>query len=314
MECPGVVRARALCVVAAAVAWLVLPGPAAASTTAGDQVVSAGYVGEETCLSCHEGQTRGYDGSVHARAWNAATPMANHGCESCHGPGQAHVDAGGDPSRIRTFASTATARETSAACLECHASGARAMWQGSQHDFRGMACTSCHSVHEPKSDRRLLRTSLQIETCQQCHRGEVQKLHRSSHMPVAEGQLECSSCHNPHGSSNERLLKVGMSVNQSCEGCHADKRGPHLWEHAPVTERCTTCHDAHGSTNDRMLVAKAPFLCQRCHVSAQHPSTAYDGYQLQATTNANRVYGRSCAACHQNIHGSNAPSGRAFLR
>jgi len=104
------------------------------------------------------------------------------------------------------------------------------------------------------------------------------------------------------------------SVNKACVGCHADKRGPHLWEHDPVVESCTTCHDPHGSTNDRMLGAKEPFLCQRCHVTSQHPSTTYDGYALANSTFANRMSGRSCAACHQNIHGSNAPSGKAFLR
>lgn len=27
-------------------------------------------------------------------------PAATHGCESCHGPGEAHVDAGGDPTKL----------------------------------------------------------------------------------------------------------------------------------------------------------------------------------------------------------------------
>jgi DmsE family decaheme c-type cytochrome len=111
-----------------------------------------------------------------------------------------------------------------------------------------------------------------------------------------------------------KLLKKGSTVNETCQACHAEKRGPFLWEHEPVVENCTTCHDAHGSSNDRMLVAKEPFLCQRCHVTAQHPSTIYDANVLANSTTANRVYGRSCAACHQNVHGSNAPSGKAFLR
>ena len=68
--------------------------------------------------------------------------------------------------------------------------------------------------------------------------------------------------------------------------------GPFLWEHAPVAESCTTCHDPHGSNNDRMLVAKPPFLCQRCHVTSRHPPTVYDGFVLKNSQNANKIYGQ----------------------
>jgi hypothetical protein len=63
-----------------------------------------------------------------------------------------------------------------------------------------------------------------------------------------------------------------------------------------------------------MLVAKQPFLCQRCHVTSRHPPTVYEGYLLRTSQNANKIYGRSCLACHQMVHGSNAPTGKAFLR
>ena len=110
------------------------------------------------------------------------------------------------------------------------------------------------------------------------------------------------------------IHRAGGTVFEFCTSCHAEKRGPTLWEHPPVTEDCTTCHDPHGSNNERMLVAKTPFLCQRCHVTSRHPPTVYEGYTLNNSTNANKIYGRSCVVCHQQIHGSNAPSGKAFLR
>jgi DmsE family decaheme c-type cytochrome len=133
-------------------------------------------------------------------------------------------------------------------------------------------------------------------------------------MPVREGKMVCASCHNVHGSSNVKLLKAGTTIDESCTSCHTEKRGPFLWEHAPVAESCTTCHDPHGSNNERMLVAKPPFLCQRCHVTSRHPPTVYDGFVLQNSQNANKLSARSCVVCHQLIHGSNAPSGKAFLR
>jgi DmsE family decaheme c-type cytochrome len=268
------------------------------------------YVGEDTCLTCHEGQN--YKGTAHALKSNVRTPAATHGCESCHGPGKAHVDGGGDKAKIVNLKAISR-QESSEYCTSCHVRDKHALWSGSQHDNRNVGCVSCHSVHSPEGPKQL-RARNEAETCASCHRNIVNKQYRLSHMPVREDKMSCSSCHNVHGSSNARLLKTGTTINESCTSCHAEKRGPYLWEHAPVANSCTSCHDPHGSNNDRMLVAKQPYLCQRCHVTSRHPPTIYEGYLLQNSTNSNKIFGRSCAVCHQQIHGSNAPSGKAFLR
>ncbi len=126
--------------------------------------------------------------------------------------------------------------------------------------------------------------------------------------------MTCSSCHNVHGSVNVKLLRTGTTVDQSCTSCHTEKRGPFLWEHAPVVDSCTTCHDSHGSNNDRMLQAKLPFLCQRCHVTSRHPPTVYEGFTLRNSQNANKMFGKACVNCHQQVHGANHPNGKFFLR
>ena len=155
----------------------------------------------------------------------------------------------------------------------------------------------------------------QTELCATCHRLQVAKTERAvAHMPVREGKMSCSSCHNPHGSiSNVKNLKTGSSVSELCISCHTEMRGPVLWEHAPVRENCATCHDPHGSSNDRMLVVRMPMLCQRCHVATKHPATLYDKDEI-TTNKSNRMFGRSCVNCHANIHGSNHPSGQFFMR
>jgi DmsE family decaheme c-type cytochrome len=270
----------------------------------------AGYVGEDTCLTCHDGQS--YQGTAHALKSNPKTPASTHGCESCHGPGKAHVDAGGDPALIQDLAKLPP-REASAVCATCHDRGTHALWDGSPHDQRNVSCVTCHSVHAGKGDKQL-KAATQPELCASCHRNIVNRQHRFSHMPVREGRMQCSSCHNVHGSPNMRLLKTGTTVDESCTSCHTEKRGPYLWEHAPVADSCVTCHDPHGSNNDRMLVAKPPYLCQRCHVTSRHPPTVYDGFLLGSSTNANKMVGKGCVNCHQQIHGSNAPSGQFFLR
>jgi DmsE family decaheme c-type cytochrome len=275
---------------------------------------ASGYVGEETCLTCHEDQKKGYHGSPHARARNPRTPASAQGCESCHGPGQAHVEGGGDKTKIKN-PKTMTPREASEVCTTCHNRSTHDNWQGSKHDSRNLSCVTCHGVHDYKSEKAQLKTQTIEETCVQCHRTQVNKVKRSSHMPVGtlnENKMECTSCHNPHGSQNVKMLKEGNSITEACATCHAEKRGPFLWEHAVGRENCVTCHDPHGTNNERMLVAKLPMLCQRCHVSSRHPATVYD--QNQINSKSNRVMSRGCVNCHQMVHGSNHPSGNFFLR
>jgi DmsE family decaheme c-type cytochrome len=286
--------------------------PAAQGTPQGvvaPQSSNAKYVGEDTCLTCHENVKAGYDKSKHHIAIDDRTPAAKQSCETCHGPGSEHAE---DPTEKHLVnLKTAKADVVNATCTTCHNRGEHALWDTSTHANRGVACTSCHSVHNPVAETAQLKARTQMELCANCHRDKVSKLDRSGHMPVREGKMQCTSCHNVHGSTNVKQLRTGDTVAGLCTSCHVDKRGPYLWEHAPTTEGCTTCHDPHGSQNERMLVAKLPILCQRCHIATRHPSTIYDGAVLATS---NRVFGRSCVTCHSAIHGSNHPSGQFFLR
>ncbi|MBI4264371.1 MAG: DmsE family decaheme c-type cytochrome [Acidobacteria bacterium] len=280
-----------------------------AAGQAGAVQTLSGYVGSDTCLGCHDDK-QGMAGTIHGKAAHPRSPEAAQGCETCHGPGQPHAESG-DPDLIRSFTAI-PAREASATCTSCHNRGVHSQWSGSMHDTRNLSCVTCHSVHSPQSETAQLKTSSEIETCAQCHKAQVLKVQRVAHMPVREGKMTCTSCHNPHGSTNIRLLKVGNWVNESCVSCHTEKRGPFLWEHAAGRESCISCHDPHGSSNDRMLIAKLPMLCQRCHIGTRHPSTIYDNLAVQ--NGSNRIIGRGCVNCHAQIHGSNHPSGSTFLR
>ena len=292
----------------------VLAAPASTAVApAKAQAPQAKLVGEETCLGCHEDQRRGYHGSAHGRAADRRSPAARQGCESCHGPGSAHIE---DPSANPLVRFTGAApQQENAACASCHNRGPHALWEGSQHESRDVTCATCHSVHAFKSDAAQLKARTEQDVCATCHRDKIAKLDRSGHMPVREGKMQCSTCHDPHGSTNVRLLTRGDSVGEFCSSCHADKRGPYLWEHAPVRDGCATCHDPHGSSNERMLVSKPPILCQRCHIATRHPSTIYDaGLIGSAASPSVRIYARSCVTCHSAIHGSNHPSGQRFVR
>ena len=267
-----------------------------------------GYAGMEQCAACHEDAVNAFKNSIHGQ--KGFEMRSNRACETCHGPGQAHVDAGGGKGTMKTVASIPKG-ERSEMCLKCHDRGTKMFWQGSAHDSRGLTCQDCHSVHKPQSDKAQLKVTSESELCFGCHKQKQAQFFRSSHHPIREGKIACSDCHNPHGTQSPKLVNAD-SVNEQCYKCHAEKRGPFLWEHIPVREECTNCHEPHGSNHPKLMNAKEPFLCQRCHSDTRHPGTLYD--QSQVGKLSNKILNRSCTNCHSTIHGSNHPSGERFLR
>lgn len=259
---------------------------------------SAEYAGKDTCMTCHEEVAKSFEKTPHA--------ASEKGCEGCHGPGKAHADAGGDKSLIRMLTKV-QARDASGACMECHNKSDQRHFTGSSHDARGVSCVSCHSVH-PKGEVRkaLLAKPTESQLCTTCHLQKKAQLLRPGHMPLREGKMECSTCHNPHGTPNDRMLRQA-SVNQNCYSCHAEKRGPFLFEHAPVRENCLNCHDAHGTLNEKMLKVKTPLLCQQCHQTTSHPGPAYPAQSRYA-------FNQGCLHCHPTLHGSVHPAGNRFFR
>jgi DmsE family decaheme c-type cytochrome len=273
----------------------------------------SGYAEAGVCATCHEEQAAALQATPHGRT-QAKNWEGIAGCESCHGPGAGHVEGGGDKSKIRNPAHHPAA-ELNAVCLSCHERGDRSHWTGSPHEGRGMACTTCHSIHHAASpSTKLLLKKTEFETCTSCHLKRKASLFRSAHMPMREGHITCTSCHNPHGSNGPSMLKQ-FSVNENCYSCHAERRAPMLWEHPPVKESCVTCHDPHGTLHPRLLVAKIPRLCQQCHDETRHPTQPYSDASVAPEFFPNvRMFDRGCVNCHSMIHGSNHPGGVRFTR
>ncbi len=266
----------------------------AAADTPGTSNTTSKFVGSETCKGCHEDQFKSIESSPHYRT-NLAKIRGEevHGCESCHGPGSAHVEGGGDKSKIFIFKG-AKPEEVTKRCLTCHESNTeQRQFMRSTHNENGITCTSCHSVHHSKLEYQLVQQ--QTPLCFSCHAEQKADFQKTFHHPVEEGLIKCSDCHNPHGTVAVRQLRTTPDQDAVCFKCHSDKRGPFVFEHEPVkVEGCTSCHSPHGSTNPRMLTtARTNSLCLQCHAA-----TSAIGH-----TQNTRI--QQCIDCHSNIHGSN---------
>ena len=123
--------------------------PAAAAAPA-----DSNYVGAETCKGCHEEAFNKFSKTRMGRIFlhQARNPQEANACETCHGPGKEHVDAGGGKGKggMITFAKNdkTPVAKRNAICLDCHTKGARIFWKGSSHESRDVACTNCHKLME----------------------------------------------------------------------------------------------------------------------------------------------------------------------
>jgi DmsE family decaheme c-type cytochrome len=287
------------------------PAPSRSGPVAGGKhsstPVDATFVGGKVCLTCHAGQTAAFEKTLMGRI--GKTQKGKFDCENCHGPGSAHVKAGGGRGvggiiSFRPEDQSRTAQENNAVCLTCHQRGDRTYWDGSTHETRGLMCTNCHTVMKEVSRKHQLKTAVEPDTCFQCHKDRRAQMARTSHMPLREGKIVCSDCHNPHGSATAGLLRAN-SINENCYKCHAEKRGPFLFEHAPVRENCLNCHDPHGSVNEFLLKISRPRLCTECHAF---------GHGTTSGPLAVQSISRSCQNCHTEVHGTNSPSGPLLHR
>lgn len=278
-------------------------GPQQAATSQEKAAVNpADYVGQETCATCHGDVVKNFAGNPHSRL---ALQHSGKGvtCESCHGPGKAHVEGGGDVTKIFRF-DKANAKQIDETCLGCHA-GTHPNFDRSPHAKANVSCTSCHSVHAAKTDVALLKAP-QPQLCFQCHNDVKGSFGMPFHHPVNEGVVKCSDCHDVHGTFQPNNLRTTADQNVVCTKCHTDTRGPFVFEHAAVkAEGCTGCHTPHGSQNARLLnMPSIATLCNQCHSRVANHTVIGMG--------AGSDSAEPCTTCHTFIHGSNASP--AFLR
>jgi len=284
--------------------------------------LDAEYVGTENCLSaCHEHDRirAAFDSSTMGVQLSRDSGMPIVDCESCHGPGSLAIKGITKKlveENLKKGKKTACNYKTlidfnslpapakSLVCLKCHTTNATFNlheWNAGVHAVNDVSCSDCHRIHSGPDLKVKPRET--AEMCFKCHRDISAYYMLPSHHPVREGKMFCTDCHNPHGTTTEKLLRM-PTVRETCTACHGEKEGPFLYEHGDLTENCLNCHLPHGSPNDNLLLVKPPFLCLQCHEG--HRINTYTGET--AGLEMKRFFYTDCTNCHSQIHGTDLPS------
>jgi predicted CXXCH cytochrome family protein len=213
------------------------------------QIPGATYVGSEACEQCHEDVTKGFKSATHYHLMAPGDNAKNIGCESCHGPGSKHVDSGGGPNTI------VNPRKSPETCFQCHLDK-KAQFNLPSHHPVIEGKVSCGDCHDPHKGSVIKGGGTELmgknDICAKCHMEQLGPF-VFEHEAMREG---CTTCHDPHGSVNARLL---IARNQTlCLRCHFQQQtaNGHLYigdfDHTTFVNRGTCwsagCHEAiHGS-------------------------------------------------------------------
>ncbi len=225
--------------------------------------------------------------------YSNAAPVANIGCESCHGPGSEHVSSL-DPAKINVSLDAGV-------CTQCHDAP-------THHTIGTYFSVSVHAILPDGA--HTAQTG-----CFPCHSGGAYyKYAKNPSNPgwtAADGNIPiaCAVCHDPHNANNFGLrlvpsitLKNGYSVPTGLGG---------------NGQLCMTCHQAR-SNGATVITTKAPYYGFKDRFGPHHGPQSdmflgQNAYQFGDTTISGLMTHGSvpdaCVTCHMaNIGGGNSPS------
>jgi predicted CXXCH cytochrome family protein len=228
------------------------------------------------CAGCHSTGSDHYAGT-----W----VELNIACESCHGPGKAHAEKP-KVENIVNPARLSTARSMDV-CLSCHQAGKP---PGDEYAWPvgyqpGMALSKYWHGFEPEG-----KETAEFWPNGTAHKNRVQG-NTFPQSVMAHSGLQCSNCHQSHGSLHRSMTVKAADSNALCLSCHGPGKqvGPDYktldehTHHAPLTtgSQCIECHMPKTGSNSvkaearnhtfnfispaETLKSGSPNSCNTCH-------------------------------------------------
>ncbi len=238
--------------------------------------------GNDVCFTCHTDKADEYKNAKFIH------PPVRDACINCHSPhsGNYRYNLPADGSRDL--------------CFTCHSDKEQQIKDATVPHKALLSerkCLTCHDPHFAKYVKQLRKQP--VELCLSCHDREyndsngklanmkaVLANNSDRHGPIKQG--DCAACHNPHGSSNFRMLREYFppvfyaSYNPDnyklCFMCHQKtiaseertttltnfRNGDHNLHFVHVNKlvkgrTCRACHDPHATNNPKHIRDSVPF-------------------------------------------------------
>lgn len=278
--------------------------------------------GSEQCLSCHDFSK---DSPVHPMMQgahgdlnNPETPMAQKGCEHCHGPSAKHILSPTSTKPAVSFGPKWSdgVAEQSGACLQCHQSNTAHNWPTALHQRNNLTCATCHDLHV--ADQAVLNPATQADVCMVCHKVQKKGVH---HLEQQLGENPpCVVCHDPHADPSP-VVKLLQNRSEGCRHCHdfrAMQMSPAVSDqakqyHKAMANKDKTCIDCHfGVSHSPPNSFPPPRLggLVRADVPLFYPGQSDVDWILSGHAGAQSFrQGRNCLQCHD---GDQAAMGAAL--
>ena len=213
------------------------------------------------CVSCHQGASAHLEDPDIETISNPSKllgPQIFKLCTQCH-PAHSELDNYGfdahsiqelncaDCHQVHGYRTSLLLDDDAQFCFRCHEETKTQFAKSSNHPVlqQNITCLSCHRFTK-RQDHNL---AYDLDgSCRDCHPeqgGPFPYEHEAVNAYSMEGS-GCTSCHNPHGSGNNHLLR--QPGNQLCQQCHYP--AGHLTAHSGIWANyaCQECHPGtHGS-------------------------------------------------------------------
>jgi Tetratricopeptide repeat len=201
------------------------------------------------CIYCHSGRPQpiaSHDGSYRDPAFT----QTSIGCENCHGPGAAHVEAmhkgkipqnGPDPTIVNPERLSSQLADD--ICMSCHQAGdARVLQPGKTYqDFRpGEPLERTVAIFQIPPTRD---NPPDEDHVQHYYSMSLSKCFLATRNRPAEKQLRCISCHDPH--VEPTAAEAPAHFNSACLTCHTKASctaTPAARQATTPGDNCIGCH------------------------------------------------------------------------
>lgn len=177
---------------------------------------------EQSCTVCHDGLPSADSGASMKADCNVCHKAMSAGPSYLHSPAEMK-----ECTTCHSWSAenkiVVVEKGVPTVCYDCHSEKQAQVENSNFPHPVASECITCHSPHGT-DQKHIVKTRI-YDLCVGCH--EEQKVNhpvgrhplRFNRIYTGE-EISCVSCHNPHGSENENLLKAQGGRMEICEQCH----------------------------------------------------------------------------------------------